>query len=74
MKNKLKVEIYHKARYVGNDSPEFEPLKPHKVLPKRPRQLGVPRMKKKMDGFSVALIVLAFLACAMMLICAWEIL
>lgn len=31
-------------------------------------------MKKKMDGFSVALIVLAFLACAIMLICAWEIL
>ena len=27
MKNKLKVEIYHKARYVGDDSPEFEPLK-----------------------------------------------
>lgn len=31
-------------------------------------------MKKKMDGFSVALIVLAFLACATMLVCAWEIL
>lgn len=31
-------------------------------------------MKKKMDGFSVALIVLAFLACATMLIFAWEIL
>lgn len=31
-------------------------------------------MKKKMDGFSVALIVLTLLACATMLICAWEIL
>ena len=27
MKNKLKVEIYHKASYVGDDSSEFEPLK-----------------------------------------------
>lgn len=31
-------------------------------------------MKKKMDTFSVILIALAFLACAVMLICAWEIL
>lgn len=27
MKNKLKVEIYRTARYVGDDSPDFEPLK-----------------------------------------------
>ena len=27
MKNKLKVEIYHKARYVGGNGSEFESLK-----------------------------------------------
>lgn len=27
MQQKLKVEIYHVGRYVGPDTPEFEPLK-----------------------------------------------
>lgn len=30
MKNKLKVEIYRAARYIGDDCPEFEPMKRYK--------------------------------------------
>lgn len=30
MKNKLKVEIHNSARYIGDDSPDFESMKKYR--------------------------------------------